>query len=214
MGRLLAIEGIDRTGKSTQLDRIAAIARARGLRVAVTAYPVRSGTATGPLIDRFLHGELSLIVDPSADPVGQAFAGQLLFSLNRREAADALRLLLAEHDLVLTGRYALSARAYAIASGVPPAAITRLHRDLEWDLPTPDRTLVLDADPVLLAQRERPGAIDAFDADLELQERVRDAYTILAVAERNVELVDAEGEPDVVTGRIVSALETAGLLPR
>lgn len=214
MGRLIAVEGIDRTGKSTQLERIAAIARERGLRVAVTAYPVRSGTATGPLLDRFLHGELPLVIDPASDPIGQAFAGQLLFSLNRREAADALRTLIADHDLVLTGRYALSARAYAIASGVPAAAITRLHRDLELDLPTPDCTLILDADPLVLAQRDRPGAIDAFDADLALQERVREAYLLLAVAEHHVQIVDALGEPDVVTVRLIEALERAGILPQ
>lgn len=214
MGKLVAIEGIDRTGKSTQLERIAVLARERGLSVAATAYPVRSGTATGPLIDRFLHGELPLVVDPALDPAGQAFAGQVLFSLNRREAADALRVLLATHDLVLTGRYALSARAYAIATGVPAGAIARLHRDLESDLPVPDATLILDADPVLLARRERPGQLDAFDADLELQERVRDAYAILAVAERNVTIVDAAGEPDEVTARLVSALEAAELLAR
>ena len=214
MGRFVAIEGPDRSGKTTALGAVAEQARARGLQVAVTAYPVRIGTATGPLIDRFLHGELPLVSDPVADPVGQAFAGQVLFSLNRREAADDLRVLLASNDLVLTGRYALSARAYAIASGVAPAIITRLHRDLEGDLPSPDVTLVLDADPVALARRERPGEMDAFDADLDLQHRVRAAYAALAVADRRVEIIDALGTPDEVVARLVATLETARILPR
>lgn len=213
MGRFVAIEGADRSGKTTALGAVADAARARGLRVAVTAYPVRTGTATGPLLDRFLHGELPLVADPVADPTGQAFAGQVLFSLNRREAADGLRALIAGHDLVLTGRYALSARAYAIASGVAPAVITRLHRDLESDLPAPDLTLVLDADPAALARRERPGEMDAFDADLALQERVRAAYAALAVADRRVELVDALGSPNEVAARLVGRLVAKGMLP-
>lgn len=213
MGRFVAIEGPDRSGKTTALGAVADAARARGLRVAVTAYPVRTGTATGPLIDRFLHGELPLVVDPVVDPAGQAFAGQVLFSLNRREAAADLRALIGTHDLVLTGRYALSARAYAIASGVAPAAITRLHRDLESDLPTPDLTLVLDADPIELAARERPGEMDAFDADLALQQRVRAAYAALAVADRRVELVDALGTPAQVVGRLTGLLVEKGVFP-
>jgi thymidylate kinase len=93
------------------------------------------------------------------------------------------------------------------------AAIARLHRDLEGELPVPDLALVLDADPLLLARRERPGAMDAFDADLDFQVRVRDAYTALAAAERHTRLVDATGEPDAVTARLVAALEAAGVIP-
>ena len=213
MGHFVVIEGVDLLGKSTQLARAEDAARASGLSVAVTSFPVRTAPVTGSPIERFLAGELSLVVDPAGDPVGQMLAGQALFSLNRREAAPELRALLAGHDLVIASRYALSARAYAIAGGVPPAVITRLHRDLEGDLPRPDLTIVLDADPDTLTGRPRAGGLDAFEQDRGLQQRVRAAYTALAVADRRVELVDAAGTPDEVAARVAALLVAKGILP-
>jgi dTMP kinase len=213
MGRFIVIEGVDLLGKSTQLARAEDAARSRGLRVAVTSFPVRTAPVTGGPIERFLAGELPLVTNPETDPVGQMLAGQVLFSLNRREAAPELRDLIARHDLVLASRYTLSARAYAIAGGVNPAVITRVHRDLEGDLPRPDLTIVLDADTDVLAERPRTGGLDAFERDRELQRRVRTAYAALAVSDRRVELVDAAGTPDEVAARVVALLCEKGMLP-
>lgn len=210
MGRFLAVEGIDRTGKSTQVERLATAARAAGLSVAVTAYPLRTAPVTGPLIDRLLHRDLRLT--NHEDPLSQAFATQLIFSLNRREGAAELRVLIAHHDLTIVSRHALSGAAYAMAEGVGRSDVLRLQHDLESDLPAPELTLMLDADPELLLTRERMEKMDAIDADLTLQQRVRAAYLSLAQGNTAIERIDALGSADEVAARLHDALVRRGML--
>ena len=115
MGRFLVIEGGDRIGKSTQMAGVIGALRARGLSVVETAFPDRTAP-TAPLIEAVIAGTLAIVDDPAADPVGQAIAEQLLFSINRREAAGALRAEIAARDVVVASRYTDSARAYATMS--------------------------------------------------------------------------------------------------
>lgn len=210
MGRFIAIEGIDRTGKSTQVERISAVARVAGLSVALTSYPARTAPITGPLIERLLHRDLRLTV--SKQPVEQAFASQLIFSLNRREGAEQLRALIDSHDLTIASRHALSGTAYAMAEGVERADLTRLQRDLENDLPTPELIIILDADPQSLVTRDRAEKMDVIDADLSLQQRVRAAYLELGRGDERVEMVDALGSADEVATRLHAVLVRRGLL--
>jgi dTMP kinase len=210
MGRFIAVEGIDRTGKSTQVERLAVAARASGLSVAVTSYPLRTAPVTSPLIDRLLHRDLRLT--NRDDSPGQAFASQLIFSLNRREGAAELRALIAGHDLTIVSRHALSGAAYAMAEGVSRTDVLRLQQDLEADLPAPELILMLDADPELLMARARAEKMDAIDADLALQRRVRGAYLALAQNNTAIERIDALGGADEVAARLHDALVRRGIL--
>lgn len=206
-GRFLVIEAVDLAGKTTQLALLQEAFERRGMRVGVIGYPDREAPETGAKIDEFLAGRLALVEDPSADPVGQMFAGQRLFSLNRREAAPRLARLLDDRDVVIASRYALSARAYARAGGVDGAAIDALHEELESDLPKPDLTLVLDLDPDGLEARPRGGGLDTFESDRALQRRVRDAYRELAAADRSIVLVDARGSADHVHRELLREID-------
>jgi len=210
-GRFVVLEAVDLAGKSTQLRLLRAGLERRGLRVAEIAYPDRDAPETGAPIGAFLAGGLALVSDPAADPVGQMLAGQRLFSLNRREVAPRLERLIAEYDVVIASRYALSARAYARAGGVPGAVIDALHEEREGDLRRPDLTLVLDLDTDDLARRPRAEGLDAFESDRALQRRVRAAYRELAAADPTIMIIDAQGSPNEVAGRIGDALSARGI---
>jgi dTMP kinase len=190
MGRFLVIEGGDRIGKSTQMAGVIGALRARGLSVVETAFPDRTAP-TAPLIEAVIAGTLAIVDDPAADPVGQAIAEQILFSINRREAAGALRA--------------------EIARGVRRDRIDALHADLEGDLPRPDLVVVMDIDPDIAAARGRE-RVDAFDADLDLQRRVRAAYHELAATSAHIRLVDAAGTPAEVTARLIAAIDEHAIL--
>lgn len=213
-GRLIVLEAVDLAGKSTQLNLLHRALTTRGLRVAEISYPDRTSPETGAAIVAFLAGALPLVAEPERHPVEQMLAGQRLFSLNRIEAAPRLERLIAEHDLVLASRYALSARAYARAGGVDGETIDALHQELEHDLRRPDLTLILDLDPDGLDQRERSEGLDAFERDRDLQRRVRDAYRELAAGDSSIELVDAHGTPEEIHRHIIDLLERHGLLAR
>jgi dTMP kinase len=210
MGRFLVIEGGDRIGKSTQMAGVIGALRARGLSVVETAFPDRTAP-TAPLIEAVIAGTLAIVDDPAADPVGQAIAEQILFSINRREAAGALRAEIAARDVVVASRYTDSARAYAMARGVRRDRIDALHADLEGDLPRPDLVVVMDIDPDIAAARGRE-RVDAFDADLDLQRRVRAAYHELAATSAHIRLVDAAGTPAEVTARLIAAIDEHAIL--
>jgi dTMP kinase len=217
IGRFIVIEAVDRAGKTTQIETVAATLAARGWRVALTAYPIVETPLTGPLIIAARGGELPLVPDLGAAsaPVRRAaqrrqmLLVQQLFSLNRREGAAGLEALLRANEVVISSRYALSGRVYAEASGIRPEEIGTMLATLEADLRRPDLTLVLDLDPNVAAGRARPAALDAFDRDLALQRRVRAGYRRAAERDHLVRIVDADGTPEEVGIRIMAALDEA-----
>ena len=206
--RFVVLESIDRGGKSTQIEALAAALRDRGLDVALTAYPDEQAPLTGALITAFRHGNLPMVPDVAADPEAQMLLGQMLFSLNRREKAADLEALLARHYLVISSRYRLSGRTYAEGKGIASASIAALHEALESDLRDPDLTLVLDVDPDAVAGRARAD-LDTLETDLALQRGVRAAYTRAAAADSRIVLVDGVGDPSAVTARLLAAFDAA-----
>ncbi len=185
MGRLVVIEGLDGAGKRTLADRLLAALAARGARTATLAFPRYGADVHADLVRDALHGRLGDLTD-------SVHAMAVLFALDRRGAADAVRTATAAHDLVLVDRYVASNAAYGAA---------RLHQDaggefvawvreLEVDrfgLPVPDRHLLLavprDVAAERAAHRERtePGRErDRFEADGGLQERTAAVYRGLA----------------------------------
>ena len=187
MGRLVVIEGLDGAGKRTLADRLLAALAARGARTATLAFPRYGADVHADLVRDALHGRLGDLTD-------SVHAMAVLFALDRRAAADAVRSATAGHDVVLVDRYVASNAAYGAA---------RLHQDaggefvawvreLEVDrfgLPVPDRHLLLavpgDVAAGRAAHRERtePGRErDRYETDGGLQERTAAVYRGLADA--------------------------------
>jgi dTMP kinase len=129
-GRLLAVEGIDGSGKSTLVRSLAALLRVRGLRVAVRREP--SDAELGHLAQ----------VAGRADP----WTGGVYFTLDRALARPALEADLATHDLVLTDRSYYSTLAYQ-GSALPAPTRARLARLQRAATVPPDRVVWLDLAP-------------------------------------------------------------------
>lgn len=207
-GRFITFEGIEGSGKSTQVGRLVAALRARQARVVTAREP--GGT---PLGERLRD----VLLDPSADPVPLAE----LFMLEAARAQLVQRVIapaLAQGATVICDRFADSSRAYqGVARGLGVADVAALNAVAcggVW----PDRTLVLDL-PVRLAlkrARSRPSTQASnrrFEDEVEaFHEAVCRAFRELAAAEPSrVVLVDAAGTPEAVHERVMAAL--AGLLP-
>ncbi len=206
--RFITFEGIEGSGKTTQLDMLAEALRAAGHRVVTTREP--GGT---PLGERLRE----LLLDPASDPVPLAE----LFLLEAARAQLTLRVILpalAEGAVVLADRYADSSLAYqAGARAVPWETVTLLNRQACGAV-VPDRTVVLEL-PVatsLSRARERssttPHNRRFEDEALAFHVKVAEAYRRLARLEpQRVRLVDAAGSREVVHARVLQAL--AGVLP-
>ena len=111
-GKLIAIEGIDGSGKGTQLDLLSGELDARGLATFRISFP-RYESFYGNLVARFLNGEFGAL--EAVDPHLSA----LLYAGDRLEAKPEIEAALAAGTLVLADRYIGSNMAHQTAR-VPP----------------------------------------------------------------------------------------------
>jgi dTMP kinase len=200
----ITFEGIEGSGKSTQIALLAEALKARGLPHLVTREP--GGTPAGESI-RALLLDSSTRLGPAAE--------LLLYAAARAEHLErVIRPALAAGRLVLCDRYLDATRAYqGYGRGLPLAWIESLHA-LEPLRQAPDRTLLIDLDPALGLERargrNRKAALDEgrFEAeDLEFHRRVRAGYLALAQAEpERFRVIDGDAPPEVVQTRIQEAL--------
>ncbi|KAJ7035045.1 thymidylate kinase [Mycena alexandri] len=159
-GAFIAVEGLDRSGKTTQVTNLETRFQAAGIDVKLLKFPDRT-TAIGKMIDAYLRSQSEL----------DDHAIHLLFSANRWELATTIERLLNEGTIVVCDRYAFSGVAFSAAKGL----------DLDWcrspdvSLPAPDVTLFLDISPE--KARERGGYGEERYEKEELQRKVRTIFS-------------------------------------
>lgn len=111
-GKLIALEGIDGSGKQTQLDLLAHELDARGQATFRISFP-RYGSFFGKLVGRYLNGEFGAL--SAVDPHFSA----LLYAGDRFEAKAEIEGALFSGKVVLADRYIGSNLAHQSAR-VPP----------------------------------------------------------------------------------------------
>jgi dTMP kinase len=219
VGVLLAIEGIDGSGKGTQAARLADAAGGAGYTVASFSFPTYDGNPFSRAVAGYLNGEFG-----SAEEVHPELAA-MLYAGDRFHARPQLVAAIAEHDLVVCDRYVGSNAAHqgAKLEGEARAELLTWLEEVEYGefgLPRPNLVVLLDA-PVALARQlvGRKAArtyttleADIHEADAEHSSATRELYLELAV--RNDWLVVStegeDGEPrevDVVGDEIWQAVE-------
>jgi dTMP kinase len=112
-GKLIALEGIDGSGKRTQLDLLGADLDARGLATFRISFP-RYESSFGKLVARYLNGEFG-----SLETVDPHFSA-LLYAGDRLEAKAEIEAAIAADKIVLADRYIGSNLAHQ-SERVPPA---------------------------------------------------------------------------------------------
>ena len=191
-GRFVTFEGIEGSGKSTQVARLAAWLEDRECAPVVTREP--GGTPLGRrLREVLLKGD-------AGEPLTEA----MLMAADRAEhVATVILPALDEGRHVLCDRHADSTLAYqGGGSGVARDLLVALNRVAVQGL-APDLTLLFDLEPAVALARMRArtgGAADRFEAEsLAFHERVRAAYLELARAEpERFRVVDAAQDADAV----------------
>ena len=189
-GAFITFEGIDGSGKSTQLRLLASRLRLRGLEVVTTREP--GGTNLGKRLR-----EAVLDAQEQVDPLAEL----LIYAADRAQhVRTLLRPALETSHIVLSDRYSDATVAYQGAGrGFPPKLIAEVVELATGGL-KPDLTLIFDLSVAECATRKRrradgENAADRLDSeDATFHTRVRNAYLQIAAAEpERVRLVNASG---------------------
>jgi dTMP kinase len=184
---LIAIEGVDGSGKRTLTDGLQAAFERAGRSVATMAFPRYGQSVTADIAAEALHGE-------HGDLASSVYAMALLFALDRAGAIGEIERLTRDHDVVILDRYVASNAAYSAArlhQDAAGPAVTWVH-ELEFRrlaLPAPDWQVLLNVTAELAGERARSRAErdptrarDSYERDDGLQQRTRAVYAGLAAA--------------------------------
>ena len=193
----VTFEGLDGSGKTTQVELLAQRLRADGLEVVTTREP--GGTPLG-------EGIRDLILD--GDGRISAWAEAALFAAARAELVDrVIAPALERGAVVVCDRYIDSSLAYqGIARGLGVDRILELNLHATRGV-LPDKTFLLLIDPEEAARR-RGGARDRIEREgEEFRARVDGAYRQLAeLFPRRVIPIDATASPtdtaDLIHGQL------------
>jgi len=199
-GKFITFEGLDGTGKSTQMRKLAAALREAGHKVVETREP--GGTATGEKIRKVLLDSGTAGLAPLAEMA-------LMFASRAQHIAEVIEPALAAGSIVLCDRFTDSTEAYQ-GSGrkLGGEPVRELHRVLCGNL-QPELTILLDSNAFASVSRARrrnkrnsKSGGRSHDENRFEQEtraffaRVRDGFVAIAKREPGrVVTVDARGTP-------------------
>lgn len=196
-GRLIAFEGVEGAGKSTQIGLAAAFLRATGQEVVETREP--GGTPLGRAMRQWLLHDHEHPPAPMTE--------LLLYLADRAQhVAELIAPALTAGKIVLTDRFSPSTLAYqAYARGLDLGTVRQLDAISRQGIDA-DLVLLFDCPPEQGLRRALGD--DRFHREaLGFHERVRQGFLQLAVAEpQRYRTLDATAPASVVTEQVKEAI--------
>jgi dTMP kinase len=183
-GRLIAFEGLDGCGKSTQIERLAARLLAAGCEVVTTREP--SGFPSGQRIREMAR---------SGEPLAAEEELRWFVEDRRVHVDEVIAPALRAGQIVLTDRYYLSTVAYQGARGFDYQEILGNSED---EFPIPDLVVLLEIDPQIAFERvhARGSEIEGVFEQREFLSKVASVFDALDCT--YLERVPGDGEPSQI----------------
>ena len=188
----IALEGVDGSGKSTQVSLLAEALGPDTLKIREPGGTDAAEAIRGTLADP------SVPLDPTAELL-------LFFAARADLASRVIRPALEAGRVVVSDRFVDSTEAYqGVARGLGIEVVAELNRIATGGL-MPDLTILLRVDPEVGLGRAR--SADRFEAEgLGFQRLVAGAYEEIAEREpQRVAVVDGTGSPRQVHERVLEA---------
>jgi dTMP kinase len=207
-GIFITLEGIDGTGKSTQVRLLVKHLRARGYPVVATREP--GGTRVGEQARGIVLASRTGNLAPLAELA-------LMYAARAQHLEEVVRPAVARGDVVVSDRFNDASFAYQGYGRKLGASTVRAFDRVVCGTTQPDLTIVLDLSPRVALQRaqgrevRRNSVRGRFEAaGLRFHERVRAGYRAIARQEpRRVKIVQADRpvvEVQAEIRRLVDAL--------
>ncbi len=177
-GKLIALEGIDSSGKNRQSELLVKHLRRNGFKCRLFHFP-RYETVFGKIIRRYLKGAFG-----NKDSLAPEFSS-LLYSIDRYHASDEIEKLLGKGYIVIANRYTpsnVAHQAALIKNQSKRKKFMKWTQAVEAALPSPDLIILLDmplpAAKVLMKRRGRKR--DIYERDNAYLERARGIFLQLS----------------------------------
>lgn len=200
-GLFITFEGMDGSGKSTQMRMLAEKLRGEGYAVLESYEP--GGTPIGTQVRRILLDSANQELSPTTELL-------LYFACRAQNVEQWILPALGEGKIVLSDRFTDSTLAYqGVGRGLGKDVVLALDRIACHGL-VPDLTLLLDIDLEtslaraqarnrVLAQTGHPAETRMDDQAVEFHRRVRDAYTALMEQEpHRFVVIDGRSDADTI----------------
>jgi dTMP kinase len=201
MSKLLVIEGVDGSGKSTQIKLLRDYYTSKGESCEYLHFPRTESPYFGELIARFLRGEFGSLSDVDPYLVAMLYAG------DRKDASNIISDWLSNDKTVLLDRYTYSNIAYQCAKFDDPTDQDKLMKwilDLEFRhfaIPRPDLNIFLDV-PFAFAENNLTktrsgndrdylnGNRDIHEESMVFQKKVREIYLKVSQYDKRLMVID------------------------
>jgi dTMP kinase len=192
-GRLIALEGREASGKSTQARLLAEV-----LGAVLTREP--GGTAIGERVR-------ALLLDRDAGRIDPRTEALLMVADRAQHVSEVVEPALSSGRWVVTDRFSASLLAYqGFGRGLDVAELRRLTSWATGGL-WPDLTVLLDVPPEAAASRQGRQLDRLEREDADFHQRVAAGYHALAAADRATwAVVDGLGEAADVAGRVLAVV--------
>lgn len=185
--KFIVIEGLDGSGKTTQLNLVEEYLSNQNIKSKFLHFPRNDAPFFGEMISRFLRGELGAIDEVDPYVVAMLYAG------DRNDAGRTIKKWLEEGYAVIADRYLYSNIGFQCAkidNLEERSKLAKWIKALEYEyygIPTPDLNLFLKV-PARFTQESLEGkrsgsdrdylkgAEDIHEKDLDFQKKVREVY--------------------------------------
>ena len=227
--KLFVIEGVDGSGKSTQIRLLKDYFSEKGYRCEYLHFPRTDAPFFGELVARFLRGEFGSLGEVNPWLVAMLYAG------DRKDAAELIGDWLSKGNIVLLDRYTYSNIAYQCAK---LSSAEEQEKLMNWiialefshfNIPKPGLNIFLDVpfsftEKKLLASRTGEdrrylnGTRDIHEESLSFQKKVREMYVKVSSIDDRLCLVDCSDEkgeilpPEKIFARIIKIISERNLL--
>ncbi|CAG9863354.1 unnamed protein product [Phyllotreta striolata] len=187
-GALIVVEGVDRSGKSTQCKKLVEALEQANFPAKLMTFPDRT-TLTGKLIDDYLKNKDCKLNDQAI---------HLLFSANRWENVEKMKSLINCGVTLVIDRYSYSGIAFSAVKKV---------MNLDWckqpenGLPKPDLVFLLTIS--LEEMLTRPGFGNERYENMSFQNNVANMYNSLCSDKDNWVKINAAGSIEEVHKKLV-----------